>query len=160
MQSEITLKSLPEVVVASMRTTVPNYDAFFEIVPKMGEYMTSVGATCRVPDYCFTIFHNDEYREEDIDVEICEAVVEPKEESDQVKFKRIEGVPTAACVLHQGPYKTLGESYSLLFSWLENQGYAVTGHPRESYIDGIWNKENPEEWLTEVQVPVERGGRS
>ncbi|MBU7008669.1 effector-binding domain-containing protein [Peptococcaceae bacterium DYL19] len=30
----------------------------------------------------------------------------------------------------------------------------IIGLPRESYIDGIWNKENPEEWLTEVQVPV------
>ena len=27
-------------------------------------------------------------------------------------------------------------------------------NPRESYIDGIWNKESEEEWLTEIQVPI------
>ncbi len=159
MHEEIAVKSLPEVIVASMRTTVPNYDAFFEIVPKMGEYMMSVGAVCRVPEYCFTVFHNDEYREEDIDVEICEAVVEPKSDSDQVRFKNVPEVETAACILHRGPYRTLGESYNRLFSWIENEGYTVSGSPRESYIDGVWNRESPAEWLTEVQVPVQRRTR-
>lgn len=26
---------------------------------------------------------------------------------------------------------------------------------RECYIDGIWNKESVEDWLTEVQLPIE-----
>ncbi len=156
MNSEITLTSLPEVTVASMRTTVPNYDAFFEIVPRMGEYMTSVGAVCRTPEYCFTIFHNDEYRETDIDVEICEAVVEPRENSETVVFRTVPAVAAAACMSHRGPYTTLGESYNALFSWIDRNGYEAADHPRESYIDGIWNKEDPADWLTEVQVPVKR----
>ena len=39
--------------------------------------------------------------------------------------------------------------------WIEDNGYACCDFPRESYTDGIWNKESPEEWLTEIQVPVE-----
>lgn len=31
----------------------------------------------------------------------------------------------------------------------------ITDCPRERYIDGVWNKENVEDWLTEIQVPVE-----
>lgn len=158
MTGQVTIKTLPEVIVASMRTTVPSYDTFFEIVPKMGEYMERVGAECREPSYCFTVFHNDEYREEDIDVEICEAVVEARADSAEVVFKTIDGVPTAACLMHRGPYSRIGESYNELFTWIEANGYLPAGHPRESYIDGIWNRENPEEWLTEVQVPVTRGG--
>ena len=158
MNREIIIKSLPEVTVASMRTTVPNYDAFFEVVPRMGEYMASVGAVCREPEYCFTIFHNNEFREEDIDVEICEAVVEAKEGSEAVQFRSVPGVATAACISHRGPYSTLGESYNALFSWIEAHGFTAADHPRESYIDGIWNRENPAEWLTEVQVPVTPAG--
>lgn len=45
-----------------MRTIVPSYDAYFDIIPKMGEYMQSVGAVCRDPEYCFTIYHDGEYR--------------------------------------------------------------------------------------------------
>ena len=33
-------------------------------------------------------------------------------------------------------------------------GYQVTGLHRECYIDGVWNKENIEDWLTEIQLPV------
>ena len=31
----------------------------------------------------------------------------------------------------------------------------IVGFPRERYIDGVWNKENIADWLTEIQVPVE-----
>ena len=33
-------------------------------------------------------------------------------------------------------------------------GYQVTDLHRECYIDGVWNKENVEDWLTEIQLPV------
>jgi effector-binding domain-containing protein len=38
--------------------------------------------------------------------------------------------------------------------WIEENGYQITESPRESYIDGIWNKENEEDWLTEIQIPI------
>lgn len=151
------IKELPCVTVASMRRTVPSYDTFFQIVPKMGDEMRRVGAvTTKNPEYCFNIYHDGEYRERDIDVEICEAVVKACEDSDKIKFKRIEKVESAACVLHKGPYRTLRHAYSFLFKWIEENGYEPKDHPRESYIDGIWNKESEDEWLTELQVPVNR----
>jgi DNA-binding transcriptional MerR regulator len=156
MNTQVMIKELPEVVVASMRTKVPGYDTYFDIVPKMGEYMQSVGAVCRVPEYCFTIYHDGEYRESDIDVEICEAVVAPCRESEKVQFKTIAGVAQAACIEHHGPYDTLRETYNYLFSWIEENGYKASDNPRESYIDGIWNRDNPNDWLTEVQLPVVR----
>jgi effector-binding domain-containing protein len=76
-------------------------------------------------------------------------------ETDTIKFKTIERVPQAACVLHRGPYSTLSFAYRALFKWIEDNGFLPTGSPRESYIDGIWNKQrNEAEWLTELQVPV------
>jgi effector-binding domain-containing protein len=155
-KKQVIVKELPEVVVASMRTVVPSYDTYFDIVPKMGEYMQSVGAVCREPEYCFTIYHDGEYRDSDIDVEICEAVVEPRRESEKVKFKTIAAVPQAACLEHRGPYESLSETYNRLYAWIDENGYAPIDNPRESYIDGIWNCEDPSDWLTEVQVPVRK----
>lgn len=37
----------------------------------------------------------------------------------------------------------------------DGNGYKISGYPRECYIDGVWNKENPEDWLTEIQLPIE-----
>lgn len=158
MNTSVELKALPQVIVASMRTTIENYDAYFDVVPRMGDYMRSVGAVCREPAYCFTIYHDGEYREHDIDVEICEAVVAPCEESDRVKFRTVDAVPAAACAVHHGPYDRIGETYNLLFEWIESNGYEAADNPRESYIDGIWNRDDPEEWRTEVQVPVQPRG--
>lgn len=30
----------------------------------------------------------------------------------------------------------------------------IAGNIRESYIDGVWNKETESEWLSEIQIPV------
>ena len=38
--------------------------------------------------------------------------------------------------------------------YAEDNGYQPAGLTRECYIDGIWNKESAEDWLTEVQLPV------
>ena len=39
--------------------------------------------------------------------------------------------------------------------YAEQNGYTTAGLARESYIDGIWNKESEEDWLTEIQLPIE-----
>ncbi|SFB42581.1 hypothetical protein [Clostridium frigidicarnis] len=54
----------------------------------------------------------------------------------------------AVCILHKGTYSNLRESYLYAFKWIEENRYEVIDNPRESYIDGIWNKENEEDWLT------------
>ncbi|MFW5785233.1 MAG: MerR family transcriptional regulator [Chitinispirillaceae bacterium] len=151
---KVILKSLPEVIVASYRTTIPSYDSLFKVAPEMGEKMGKQGAVCIDPPYCFNIYHDEEYCEKDIDVEICEAVEKACQDSEGIVYKKIAAVAEAATILHRGPYEGLGKSYADLFGWLEENGYKPSDKPRESFIDGIWNKQDPEEWLTEIQIPI------
>lgn len=148
------LKTLPEVIVASMRMIAPNYNSYFELIPRMGDEMRRVGAICAEPAYCFNIYHDGEYKEKDIDVEVCEAVIDFCENSEMVTYKKIPEIPKAVCILHKGPYETLGEAYAYILKWIEENNFVITDPIRESYIDGIWNKENKEDWLTEIQVPI------
>ena len=152
----VLVKSLPEVIVASMRTRIPDYDALFDVVPAMGQEMERLGCVCAEPEYCFSIYHDGEYREEDIDVEICEAVVEKREDSEMVCFKVIDAVDTAACILHKGPYEGFPQAYAAILRFVEENGYELCGYPRESYIDGAWNKDTAEEWLSEIQFPIRK----
>ncbi|MGV8906048.1 MAG: MerR family transcriptional regulator [Acetobacterium sp.] len=152
----VILKELPQVIVASMRTVIPSYDSLFHILPPMGAEMERLGCVCVVPEYCFNIYHDGEYRETDVDVEICEAVTEKKIDSDMLNFKVINRVENAACVLHKGPYEGFPKAYNAVLSWVENNGYQIIDNPRESYIDGIWNKDSAEDWLTEIQFPVRK----
>jgi effector-binding domain-containing protein len=148
---------LPEVIVASMRQVIPNYEELNELCPNiMGKEMKRIGCVCAIPEYCFNIYHDGEYKETDIDVEICEAVTEIKTDTDIIKFKKIDRVPTAVCIYHRGEYGKLADAYGNIFKWIEKNGYTIVGNPRESFIDGIWNKENYEDWLTEIQIPVRK----
>lgn len=152
----IITKSLPSVIVASMRVHMKSYKDLFEKMPSMGVEMEKVGCECAEPEYCFTVYYDGEYKETDIDAELCEAVTELKEDCGNVKFKVLPEVELAACILHKGPYETLPESYSAIVTFIEESGYEIIGYQRESYIDGIWNKESPSEWLTEIQFPIRK----
>lgn len=152
----VVLKELPEVIVASVRTKIPNYGALFSTVPSMGMEMERLGCICAIPEYCFNIYHDGGYKAEDIDVEICEAVAEMKPDTDKVAFKRIPGVETAACVIHKGSYEGFPKAYEAVLRWMKDNHFEMTDMPRESYIDGIWNKESEDEWLTEIQFPVRK----
>lgn len=159
MRYQVVIKELPRVLVYSKRTVAESYDAYFSIFPKLGEEMMRINPELRCvedPPYCFIRYHDGEYKERDIDIEICEAVTGKGngKTTDGVVFKTIDRVPEAACVLHKGPYSTLSEAYAAVFSWIDANGYVAAEPPRESYIDGIWNKESSEDWLTELQVPV------
>ena len=56
-------------------------------------------------------------------------------------------VPEAACIFHKGSYDTLHKSYAVLLNYIEENGYEICGNIRESYIDGVWNKDTVGEWL-------------
>lgn len=153
---KIYLRELPEVIVASKRVIIPDYSALFTVVPEMGRSMGKQGAICRQPPYCFNMYHDKEYKEKDIDVEICEAVVDYCKDGEGVVYKKIEKVPAAACIEHKGSYDNLNKSYGKIYEWIEQNGYKQIGEARESFIDGCWNKDNEEEWLTIIEIPVEK----
>ena len=150
------IQSLPEIIVASHREVIPNYAALGPLcVEKIGPEMQRLGCKCPPPGYCFTIEHNKEYRPTDIDIEYCEQVEEMGIDSDIIQFKRLVAVPKALCMKHVGPYERFHESITKAFVYMEEHGYKIAGHLRISYIDGVWNQEDPELWLSVIQIPID-----
>jgi DNA-binding transcriptional MerR regulator len=159
MRYEVVMKELPGALTYGKRMVVESYDSYFSVIPKIGEAAMAINPGLRClenPPYCFIIYHDGEYKDHDIDIEFCEAVTGRGNGKlpDGVVFKTIARVPQAACVLHKGPYDTLPEAYAAVYKWIEDKGFLPAESPRESYIDGIWNKESPDDWLTELQVPI------
>jgi len=154
---KITIEKLPAVTVASHRAVIDSYESLGPLcVNVIGPEMARMGCRCPQPGYCFTVDHNCEYRDHDIDIEYCEQVEEVLPESDLIKFKRLPEVPMAVCAKCYGPYSKLYQHYTDTFAYIEKQGLKVIDKPRCSYVDGIWNQPDPEKWLTIVQVPVEK----
>lgn len=156
---EVLVKEIPEVIVASKRTILASHADLLHVMPEMGETMAALGCVCALPEYCFNIYHDGEYKEKDVDVEICEAVTKLLPDASGLSFKTMPKIEKAACLFHKGSYDKLPEAYLALTSWIENNGFEYGGLPRESYIDGIWNKENAGDWLTEIQIPITEKNR-
>ncbi len=153
---KFSIQSLPAIIVASHRETIPNYAALGPLCcEKIGPEMQRIGCKCPPPGYCFTIEHNPEYRPTDIDIEYCEQVEEMGQDSAIIQFKQLPAVPRAFCMKHTGPYERFYESFTEAFRHIEEQGYKVIGQPRTSYIDGIWNQADPEKWVSLIQIPIE-----
>ena len=153
---KFSIQSLPEIIVATHREVIPNYAALgplcFNVI---GPEMQRLGCKCAIPEYCFTYEHNKEYSPTDIDIEYCEAVEEMGEDSPIIQFKRLSAVPKALCMQHIGPYERFYESFTEAFCYMESHGYKMAGQPRTCYIDGAWNEEDPEKWLSIIQIPIE-----
>ena len=153
---KFSIQSLPEIIVASHREVIADYTALGPLcVEKIGPEMQRLGCKCPPPGYCFTIEHNKEYRPSNIDIEYCEQVEEMGEDSAIVQFKRLEAIPKVLCMKHMGPYERFYESFTEAFAYMEEQGYKIAGSPRTCYIDGIWNQDDPEQWLSIIQIPIE-----
>lgn len=152
---KVFIKTLPAIIVASYRKVVKDYNELFNLCPNViGPEMERCGCTCDSISYAYTMEHDKEHHDTNIDIEYCEAVDKVFTESDSLKCKEIPEVQTAVCINHYGSYNNFQHSMTLLMEYLENKGYKIIDNPRFCYIDGIWNKEKEEEWLTEIQCPV------
>ena len=153
LSAPVMVKTIPETVCAVMRRRIDSYDALFDIMPEMGGYMEDAGCVCALPEYCFTRYLEPGFQEAQILVEVCEAVTEQKADRGCLRFRTIPET-RAACIYHKGSYRDFPKTYEVILRYIEENGYEICGNIRESYIDGVWNKDSEDEWLSEIQIPV------
>ena len=153
---KFSIQSLPEIIVASHREVLPDYAAIGPMcINKIAPEMQRLGCKCPPPGYCFTVEHDSEYKPTDVDIEYCEQVEEMGDDSAVIQFKRLPAVPKALCMKHVGPYERFYESFAEAFRYIDEHGYKPIGQHRTCYIDGAWNQEDPEKWLSVIQIPIE-----
>lgn len=158
LDAPVLIKTIPAVLAATMQKRIETYDALFGMMPVMGAEMERLDVTCALPEYCFTHYLEAGYKDEQILVETCQAVTERKEDTSLVKFKEFPEIQ-AACIYHKGSYNDFPRTYAAILKYIEENEYEISGNIREKYIDGVWNKETEEDWLSEIQIPVRRAKR-
>ncbi len=155
MKYQTVTKKLPSSIVYSRRGKVDNFS-------KLPEFVLDTGAKCQAanpnlkcpePGYCFTRYLDGEFRDHNISLEYVEAVCEMGKDTDDIHFTKLAEVQ-AICILHVGPWDKLGDAYAFAMNYIETNGYELSELPRECYIDGPWNKNSVDEYLTELQFPI------
>lgn len=157
---DVVIKKIEPVQVASIRDIVPTPPEQGTLWNELSRYLAmqrvrSTGAPC------LTLYYDEEYKERDWDLEVCEPIDAGLPESQRVKTRTLPAVETMACTLHHGPFVTLNEAYQAIGKWINANGYRICGPIREVYIrsaedaSGGASQTDPNT-VTEIQFPVEK----
>lgn len=94
---------------------------------------------------------------DDLRAEVCLPVEEACEPADEIERKQLPGV-TVAFAMHQGPYGKIPQLYPEIFQWISENGYRpVEGLPTREVFQVMYGQvDDPQDFVTEVQVPVEK----
>ena len=157
MKNEIFIKEIPSYVIYYCDGIISDFSKIPEFVLQVGEECAKVNPNlkCITPDYCYISYLDGEYKEKDIKIRYGQAVEKVGKETDRIKFKMMDAI-TAVCIYHKGAYDNLRDSYNIILKFIEDNGYEVIDNPRECYIDGCWNKDNEDDYLTEKQFPIKK----
>lgn len=75
------------------------------------------------------------------------------EGSGEILAGELPGGPTATAI-HAGAYDRLGETHSGVVQWASANGYTPAGAPWETYLTDPGEVPNPEDWRTEICLPL------
>lgn len=157
MQNEIFVKEIPSYIIYYRDGIISDFSKIPEFVLQAGTECSKANPNikCTTPDYCYISYLDGEYKEKDIKIRYAQAVEKTGKETDRVKFMKTDAI-TAVCIYHKGSYENLRDSYNIILKYIEDNGYEIIDNARECYIDGCWNKDNVDDYLTEIEFPVKK----
>lgn len=155
---KVTFKSIPSYPILSYRATVPSYFDEGSMWEKMAEFMKKEHVEVVNSTYNnLSIYYDTEYREKDYDIEIAVVVKKKKDDKDGFLYRNSEPVELMACVMVYGPFSNISKAYYSFALWLDKHPeYQMDGCTRQISHKGPDNESNPDNYLTEVQIPVKK----
>lgn len=151
----IVLKEIPDKDVISYRKTVPNYFCEGAMWGELTGLLKPLGFD--ESNECFSLYHDRDYREENVDIELC---VVPQKMLEQIPdglvHRQVVGCKEAVSILVKGPYENISVAFRKFAYWLEKHPeYKMSGPNRQICHVSPVETNNPEEYLTEILVPLE-----
>ena len=153
---DVVIKKIEAQTVASVRGTIPAYGDIGKLFGVLGPFIGK--HRIKVSGPAMAIYYDHEYREKDVDVEVAVPIAGNPAGSQKISIRGLPGIEQAACLIHKGPYENFHLAYKFLMTWVETNQYQIAGPNREIYIKGPGRfiKGNPAEYLTEIQLPVNK----
>jgi len=153
MEYQVLVRETIDQPVATVRghSPVSGMPAFFQ--GAYGEILGHIGRLgARPAGPPFAIYHDPEFKEDDVDLEVGFPVSEPVASAGRVVGRTLPGGPVASTI-HAGPYDEVGPAYRAVAAWVQEHGHEMAGPPREVYLVGPGMAE-PAAYRTEIVFPV------
>jgi effector-binding domain-containing protein len=150
---DVVIKNVRPQLVASIRRVIPAYDQVVTLFEELLEYLVPYDVR---QWRALTIWHDEGYRDHNVDAEAAISLKTPVPETPAVKVYELHGAIMAS-VVHNGPYNKLYQAHNTINTWIETNGYCICGSGRELYHYAQEPlSDDDETYVTEVQVPVEK----
>lgn len=151
---QVTIKKIPAFSVISLRKKIKSFyhegllwEDFMEVLENQQIAFPPEA------DQNLTIFHDKEYLEEGVDVEV--AIISDKEVEEPLQRRQLPELEQAAIMYVEGNYHQLPEAYQSFAKWLdEHPEFEMVKATRQFCHVGPEHTDNPEEYLTELQIPL------
>ncbi|MDK2966254.1 MerR family transcriptional regulator [Lacrimispora sp.] len=154
MHYNISIRSIPGYPVLSLRRTLPDYYAEGDLWQELS--ILAIEHQIQLSKGTFSIYHDLEYKEKDVEVELCAPVKKLGKSIDGLMFRNVEPVPRMACTMVYGAFSNIAGAYRAFAKWLQkNSQFEMSGPTRQIVHRGPWNESSPEKYLTELQIPLE-----
>lgn len=157
MHYQISMKSVPSYPVLSLRKIIPDYYAEGQLWEELSRFATRSHLQFAQNTATFSIYHDLEYKEKDVDVELCVPVKNFGQNIGKGGFtyRTTEPIPNMASTMVYGDFSNIAGAYTRFAQWLEQHTqYEMLGPTRQIVHYGPWNESKPENYITEIQIPL------
>lgn len=155
MNYNVILKTLPERNVASVRKVIPSYQQEGMLWGILMQEIAPLRVQEPEPCYALAIFHDAEYKDANVDVEVQRTVRGSYPDTENVRFKTEPPVQIASAT-YQGSYEQIGAVNEAVANWVSDNGYEFSGAMFNIYHVSPHETQNPDEYVTEVCYPVQK----
>jgi len=155
MNVDVTLKTFAPCYAATVRMRIPAYDMEGVLWETLMRETAPLNLIDGDPCYCCAVFHDKEYRESDVDVEVIKTVKGRYPDTEHVCFRMLDQVTVASAVC-KGSYDQMSDVMTAVVQWVTDNGYAFDGPAFNIYHVSPHETSDPEEFVTEVCYPVRK----
>lgn len=155
MNYAVILKELPERNVASVRQIIPTYYQEGTLWGILMSETAPLKMQTADPCYALAVFHDGEYKENDVDVEVQISVNGSYTNTENVVFKTVPAVQIASAT-YKGGYEQSGAVNEAVANWINDNNYEINGMSFFIYHVSPHETNNPDEYITEVCYPVNK----
>lgn len=152
----VTIKAIPPIKVISLRRKMLDYFDEGLLWQELTDFVHREHIDYdRSSRNNIAILHDSEHMDTDIDTEVCLVVRRLGKSREGFVFRELEPLEHVACMMVYGPYENLAGAYQSFVNWLSrNQEYSLGETARQITIIDRRETDNPEEYLTEIQLPL------
>ena len=153
---DVVIKKIEPTRVASVRGVVPTPPDQRSLWDELMSYLHQKNARMSGPP--MAIYHDPEFKERDWDIEVVMPLSSDVPSGSGIQVYDLPGAEKMACVVHTGPFATIGEAYDALAKWIDQNGYQIVGPGRELNLrlPEKLGDQHDLNTVNEIQFPVEK----